>query len=572
MRTEPGIAVRVDLVPRMPRLREDLLAAMFRDTTPGRTTLTPTVLPVRRPDSSLTIDSTRGARSMGRGTRIVAEGIRDRLAVLPVGVDVTTETVSPDGRQLLLVASAAGQQQLFTYSLDELSTEPAIARQLTTTPGFKSSVQWAPDSKSVWFLEQGRVVNLPIESRAPRQVALRAEMDVDFSREKMEVFNQAWEFLNDNFYDPNFHGTNWSAVRDAYAPLVAGTRTPDEMRRVLNLMIGEMNASHMGISGPGGGTGLPGTGRLGLQFERAAYEQRGELKITEVVPLSPAALSDRVHVGDYVVEVDGAHVAPGFNLDSALSYKFDHRVVLTVAGDAGGRDRREVTLKAVNGITEKGLLYRAWVAERRAYVEKISNGRLGYVHMNDMGGNAIAQLNLDLDAEMHGKEGVVLDIRFNNGGFVNGYALDVLSRQPYVLMVRRGVPPVPGRPVLGQRALEAPTILVTNQATLSDGENFTEGYRTMKLGKVVGEPTAGWDVYTGSGTMVDGTTVRLPFMKNASLDNKALELVPRSVDIRVDRPLGESYTARDTQLDAAVKELLSEIDARGGRAASSGKQ
>jgi tricorn protease len=493
--------------------------------------------------------------------------------VLPAGVDVASEIISPDGRQLLLVASAAGQQQLFTYSLDDLSNEPAIARQLTTTPGFKSSVQWAPDSKSVWFLEQGRVVSLPIESRAPRQVALRAEMDVDFAREKMEVFNQAWEFLNDNFYDPNFHGANWNAVRESYAPLVAGSRTPDEMRRVLNLMIGEMNASHMGISGPGGGTGLPGTGRLGLHYDRAAYEQRGELKVTEVIPLSPAALGDRIHIGDYVVAVDGERVGRAFNLDSALSFKFDHRVTLSVASDPAGRDKREVVLRAVNGITEKGLLYRAWVAERRAYVGKISNGRLGYVHMNDMSGNAIAQLNLDLDAEGHAKEGLVLDIRFNSGGFVNGYALDVLSRQPYVLMVRRGVPPVPGRPVLGQRALEAPTILVTNQATLSDGENFTEGYRTMKLGKVVGEPTAGWDVYTGAGTMVDGTSVRLPFMKNASLDGKALELVPRTVDIRIDRPLGESYTGRDSQLDGAVKELLAEIDARGGRRpAASGRQ
>lgn len=573
MRLEPGIAARIDLIPRTPRLREDLLAAMFRDTTPGRTGPPSAPPTTPRRDSSLTTDSSRAAPRGLHATRVVADGIRERLAVIPVGVDVVSQLVSPDGRQLLLVASAAGQQQLFVYPLDDLATEPAIARQLTTTPGFKGSVQWAPDSKSVWFLEQGRVVNLPIESRTARQVALRAELDVDFAREKMEVFNQAWEYLNDNFYDPGFHGANWNAVREMYAPLIAGARTPDEMRRLLNLMIGEMNASHMGISGPGGGTGLPGTGRLGLHFQRAAYEQRGQLEVSEVIPLSPAALSDRIHVGDFVLAVDGARVGPGFNLDSALNFKFDHRVVLTVAADASGRDKRDVALRAVNGNTEKALLYRAWVAERRAYVARASNGRLGYVHMNDMGGNAIAQLNLDLDAEGHAKEGVVLDIRFNNGGFVNGHALDVLSRQPYVLMVRRGVPPVPGRPVLGQRALEAPTILVTNQATLSDGENFTEGYRTMKLGKVVGEPTAGWDVYTGAGTMVDGTTVRLPFMKNASLDGKALELVPRAVDIRVDRPLGESYTGRDAQLDAAVKELLAEIDARGPRrAAASGSR
>src|SRR3954468_15198374 len=574
MRLEPGIAARVDLIPRTPRLREDPLAAMFRDTTPGRTGPPPAPPVTPRRDSSLTTtDSSRATLRTPRATRIVVDGIRERLAVLPVGVDVASEIISPDGRQLLLVATAEGQQQLFTYPLDELSTEPAIARQLTTTPGFKSSVQWAPDSKSVWFLEQGRVVNLPVESRAPRQVALRAELDVDFGREKMEVFNQAWEYLNDNFYDPNFHGANWSAVREAYAPIIAGARTPDEMRRLLNLMIGEMNASHMGITGPGGGTGLPGTGRLGLHFQRAAYEQRGQLEVSEVIPLSPAALSDRIHAGDFVLAVDGARVTPGFNLDSALNYKFDHRVILTIAADAAGRNKRDVALRAVNGNIEKALLYRAWVAERRAYVARVSNGRLGYVHMNDMGGNAIAQLNLDLDAEGHAREGVVLDIRFNNGGFVNGHALDVLSRQPYVLMVRRRVPPVPGRPVLGQRALEAPTILVTNQATLSDGENFTEGYRTMKLGKVVGEPTAGWDVYTGAGTMVDGTSVRLPFMKNASLDGKALELVPRAVDIRVDRPLGESYAGKDVQLDAAVKELLAEIDARGPRrAAASGSR
>ncbi|HEY3460529.1 MAG TPA: DPP IV N-terminal domain-containing protein, partial [Casimicrobiaceae bacterium] len=461
MRLEGGLAARVDLIPRTPRLREDLLAAMFRDTTPGRTGPAPAPPATPRRDSSLTSDSSRAAMRTPRATRIVADGIRERLAVLPVGVDVTSEVISPDGRHLLLVASAEGQQQLFMFPLDELSGEPAIARQLTTTPGFKSSVQWAPDSKSVWFLEQGRVVNLPVESRAPRQVALRAELDVDFAREKMEVFNQAWEFLNDNFYDPNFHGANWSAVRDAYAPMVAGARTPDEMRRLLNLMIGEMNASHMGINGPAGGTGLPGTGRLGLHFQRAAYEQRGELQVSEIIPLSPAALSDRIHVGDFILAVDGARVGPGFNLDSALSFKFDRRVVLTVAADASGRDRREVALRAVNGSTEKALLYRAWVAERRAYVARVSNGRLGYVHMIDMGGDAISRLNLDLDAEGHAKEGVVLDIRNNNGGFVNGHALDVLRRQPYVLMVRRGVPAVPGRPVLGQRALEAPTILVT---------------------------------------------------------------------------------------------------------------
>jgi C-terminal processing protease CtpA/Prc len=458
----------------------------------------------------------------------------------------------------------ASQQNIYVYPLDELATTPAVARQVTSTAGRKTSVQWSPDGRTIFYLEGGRINSVGVDSRAVRSIDARAELDVDFDHEKMEVFNQAWEFLNDNFYDPKFHGVDWNAVHVAYAPVIAGARTTDEMRRDLNLMIGEMNASHMGIAGPtppGTPATGPFTGRIGLTFDRGAYEQRGEFVVADIVPLSPAAVSDSIKKGDRITAVDGKSLGASVNFDSVLAYKIGKRIVLTVA-DAQTKATHDVALRPVNAATERGLLYRAWVASRRAYVAKLSGGRLGYVHMADMGGGAIDQMNLDLDSENHSKEGIVLDIRNNNGGFVNGHALDVLSRRPYVDMVRRGVPSVPGRPVLGQRALGAPTVLVTNQYTLSDGENFTEGYRVMKLGKVVGEPTAGWDVYTGGGTMIDGTSVRLPFMTNAQLDGTPLEQRPRAVDIPVERAMGESYSGRDTQLEAAVKELLAELDAK----------
>ena len=126
-------------------------------------------------------------------------------------------------------------------------------------------------------------------------------------------------------------------------------------------------------------------------------------------------------------------------------------------------------------------------------------------------------------------------------------------------MTNRGGPPGPARTVLGQRSLELPTILVVNQHSLSDAEDFTEGYRTLKLGKVVGEPTAGWIIYTGSMDLVDGTVMRMPGTLVQGADGKDMEIHPRPVDIAVSRPIGESYTGRDSQLDAAVKELLTEI-------------
>jgi tricorn protease len=183
---------------------------------------------------------------------------------------------------------------------------------------------------------------------------------------------------------------------------------------------------------------------------------------------------------------------------------------------------------------------------------------LGYVHMLDMSSESLNQLHIDMDADNHSREAVVVDVRNNNGGFVNGYALDVLSRKGYLNMTARGMPTAPGRVQLGQRALDAPTILVTNQHSLSDAEDFTEGYRALKLGKVVGEPTAGWIIFTTNITLFDGTTVRLPFIRITDLQGKNMELNPRPVDIAVSNPLGQ--TANDNQLDAAVKELLKQID------------
>jgi tricorn protease len=151
----------------------------------------------------------------------------------------------------------------------------------------------------------------------------------------------------------------------------------------------------------------------------------------------------------------------------------------------------------------------------------------------------------------------VVDVRNNNGGFVNVYAIDVLARQSYLKMTSRDESPAPARGVLGQRALERPTILVTNRHSLSDAEDFTEGYRALKLGKVVGEPTAGWIIYTSNTTLIDGSSLRLPGTRVTTADGASMEMNPRPVDILVDKPVGES--GRDSQLDAASRELLKQL-------------
>jgi tricorn protease len=554
-RTEDSQIARIDLKLRTPRFREDQFRDLFREENPRQRPTQPGPSPVPSPAAPAPTASPEEAKKDdSKATEIVFNEIRKRLSFLNTGLNSGGVVISPDGKTAVLIAQAEGQVNLYTVSMDELATDQS-AKQLTSTPGFKSNVQFSPDSKEVYYLENGRVQIAGLDKRDVRPVNINIDMNVDLAKEKMEVFHEGWRDLRDNFFDEKFNGVNWDAVRTEYEPLVQEAKSMDEVRRLMNMMVGELNASHLGVGGPSGFTATP-VGKLGLRFDTAEYENSGRLKITEVITLGPAVIVKGVNVGDYILSVDGTKIAPGANLDEILEGKVNKRVVVSVATSADGTGKHDVILKPVNTNTEKGLLYRQWVEANRAYVDKISGGKIGYVHLPDMGEPSLRQLYIDLDAENQGKQGVVIDIRNNNGGFINPYVIDVLSRKGYLTMQARDEWTVPGRSNLGQRSLERPTVLVTNSHSLSDAEDFTEGYRSLKLGKVVGEPTSGWIIFTWNTTLFDGTSFRLPRQRIRAADGSEMELHPRAVDVPVTRPIGETYTGRDSQLDAAVKVLL----------------
>ncbi len=478
----------------------------------------------------------------------VLENIRERTHFLPIGLEATGPVISPDAKSLVFVGYAVGHGNLYVMPLDEKGWPKGDWKQLTSTKGRKFDVRFTADSRRIYYLDGGNLRTVALSGGEPREIPLVTKLDVDFEREKIAVFNQAWSVERDWFFDARMNGVDWNAVYREYLPLVRGARTAEELRTLLRLMLGELNASHLDVYAPAKKHD-PETAELGVSFDRALYESNGTMKVAGVLPGSPAAAA-RISVGEKLEAVDGVLTGARVNLDQLLRGKAGKQVVLTVGG-------RRVNVKPVASV--KAWVYQRWVDDNRAYVSRVSDGRLGYVHMRDMYAESLSKLYMDLDAENRKRDGIVLDVRNNNGGFVNSWALDVLSRRTYVLSTDRGGDPGSARTTNGQRALDLPTILVVNQHTLSDGENFTEGYRALHLGKIVGEPTAGWDIGTAPTTLLDGSIIRVPRGRNMDQNGRNLEGNPRPVDFAVTRPIGESDQGRDSQLDAAVSKLLAQI-------------
>ncbi|MGY2733459.1 S41 family peptidase [Sphingomonas sp. UYP23] len=560
-RSEDSRIVRIDLLPHVPKFKEDKFSDLFKPGKQPGTPDTPPDTPAPPTPKPLPVAARKGATPPPapkvKPVSIVWEGLRARATILPLGLNADTPVISPDGKTLVFRAREKGRANLYSYNLDELADEPPVAQQLTQSDRPKGDFALAGDGKTLFYLDGGRVISTPLDSPKPKPIPVGAEMDVDFATEKQIVFDQAWSILDRKFFDAMFNGQDWKALRARFQPFIAGARTPDEERRIINLMIGELNASHSGISlSPGApGSARPNrVGDLGLRFDRAAYDAGRGLIVREVVRLGPAAI-ERIAPGDRIVSVGGVAIGAHGNIDALLENSVGRRVALGVAGATG---QRSVVVRPISVGAAAGLAYRQWVDDRRALVDRLSGGKLGYVHIADMSSESLDQLYLDLDAENQRRQGVVVDIRNNNGGFINGYAIDVFARANYLTMTPRGLFPLPGRQALGQRALGKPTVLVTNESSLSDAEDFTEGYRALGLGKVVGQPTAGWIIFTGGEPLIDGSSVRTPSTRIQDGRGQDMEMHPRPVDVTVVRPLGEG-PGTDAQLSAAVDVLLAQV-------------
>jgi tricorn protease len=494
------------------------------------------------------------------------DGIKHRVRFLTdpkAGAGV--RRIRPDSKTLVYYAGHTGQGNLWSLSLEE-GKEGEPPKQLTSSAGGKGHVRFVKDGKRYYFLEAGRIHSSGMDEAGgregdPKALDVRAEVEIDFHAEKMQGFDEAWRIMNENFYDEAFHGCDWDATRETFRTQVAGATTLDEFRELLNLMVGELNASHLGAGGGGGGA--PDS-FLGLDFDRAELEANGRHRITSVLPESAVtAPEEPARVGEFLVAVAGVELGTGVSLPTLLQRLAGRRVTLSLSEDGTTEDAREIVVKPMSGGRHAQLRYRGWTRSNADYVHDKSGGRLGYAHVAQMSHPAYMRFIADLDAESHSRDGIVVDVRFNGGGHIAPFILDVLTRKAYTLSSLRGHYTSPDTNLAGNRILEKPVILITNEHSGSNTEMFSEGFRRLGLGKIVGKPTAGAVIWTWGWSLLNGTSFRLPRMRVGTLDGENLEGAARPVDIDVERPLGDAARGVDQQLDVAVRELLAQIDGDG---------
>ncbi len=396
---------------------------------------------------------------------------------------------------------------------------------------------------------------------AKRRIGFNVTVRVEKPQEWDEMFDDAWRCMKYRFYDPKLHGTDWDAMRARYRPLVAHVADRHELMNVINEMIGELNASHTGAAagrGRGTATGeaspVP-TRHLGLELRPDAAS--GRYQIAHIYEDGPA---DRDWIkaakGNYLIAIDGKPVKAGDDYYAFLGRRLNRKVELTLNDKPVPEGAWKVKYEPISLPAFSALRYERWVKDRRALVDKLSGGRVGYLHIQAMDQASLAKFKKEL-AEFRHKEGLVIDERWNGGGNIEQELLGILVQRPYEIWQPRGVEPTE-RPFTGYFG---PKVVLQNWRSASNAEMFPAGFRALGLGKVVGTPTMGAVIGTGSYSLIDGSTIRTPGVGVYLADTARTNMENHAVqpDILVENSPEDNLAGRDRQLETAVAEVMKDL-------------
>jgi tricorn protease len=524
-----------------------------------------------------------GAAPANAETKIDFDGMEHRInQITHLTENISTAVPSPDSRSyafvsavdvdgrsvstLYLVQADGSQLRRLTQSTPATEDENAPPAGAPAAGGI-SSLQFSRDGANLFFMERNGVWAIRVTpatggavpaaggegASGRRRVNFTVRMEVDEHVERKQIFEEAWRTLKYRFYDAKMNGVDWAHYKQVYETLLDDVGDRQELQNVTLQMIGELNASHTGMSGGGEAN------REAMQTRYPGFEivpdPSGFYKVTTIYKGGPADRDfAKIASGNFIISVNGVALHSGDNYwklyAMAPGRKFEFMVNSRPAADGAWSVRITPVATAANTT----LQYEKWVADRKAMVEKMSNGEIGYLHIRAMNAPSLAQFERDL-ADNHFKKALIIDQRFNGGGGIDQELLAILEQHQYQYTRGRDSTYVT-RP---ERGFFGPIVVMENERSFSDAEVFPDGIRRLGLGKTVGTNSNSSVIGTGAYRLIDGEMVRTPGTGLWDVEGYNLENYGVPADFWVDNTPPDDLTGKDAQLEKAIEVLKQEL-------------
>jgi tricorn protease len=455
--------------------------------------------------------------------------------------------LSTDGRLIYFVSGGG---------LNSVTIEGKDRRRLTD--GTFQGLQPTQDRRKVFYMQDGDLYQMEMTGQYRKtKINFTVNVTVDKQAEWAQIFDECWRVMKYRFYDETMHGFDWAAIKAKYEPMLKYVGENQDVYDLANEMIGEINASHTGVSGPPSQEmpALYTTKQLGFEMKPDA----GFYKIDHVYADGPAD-EDWLNLkqGEYVLAIDGKKLKAGDNYWKILNEVLNEYVTVRVGASPTDANARDLRIKAVNSVGD--IKYEEWVKKNREFVDKETGGKIAYVHIRAMDAPSLAKFENEVN-EFWNKQGIIVDIRYNGGGNIDQEILDILERKPYEYWNQRGADPLWGR--RPQQAVAGPKVMLINWRSASDSEVTPLGFRDPKLGSIVGTPTNGSVTATGSYTLINGGTIRTPGGRVVTYDPSkpnnwgiALENYGVAPDVWAENTPEDELKGFDRELKTAVDEAL----------------
>lgn len=488
--------------------------------------------------------------------KVDADGLKDRITVLPIdGAGYWNIQSVGDKLYYMRRGSKDDKSKLMLYELD---------KQKETELGNINGYEISTDGKKMLVGQDGSyaIIDLPSAKLDIKEKLNLSDLKVSLDRraEWKQMYHEVWRQMRDFFYDPNLHKVDWAKMRSLYEPLLEHVQHRADLTYVMGELVGELNAGHAYVGG--GDYPKPERIQLGLLGAKVVRDPASRYyQIAEILrgqnwdrnlrsPLTEIGVD--VKASEYIIAIDGKPANEMTNLFAALIGKADKQVTLTVNAKpqtAGGRDVVVVPIS-----NEQSLYYFHWVEKNLEKVSKATDGKIGYVHIPDMGVSGLNEFAKYYYPQLR-KEGLIIDVRGNGGGNVSPMIIERLRRELAMIdIARNGAPNLnPGGMVLG------PKVALIDEFSMSDGDIFAYRFKHYKLGPVIGKRSWGGVVgIRGPLPLLDGGFLNRPEFSRYDIEGKEWIMEGYGVDpdIVVENDPAKEYEGMDQQLDRAVTEIL----------------